>query len=124
MIRRPPRSTRMTHSFPTRRSSDLHGLCDRPYFGLSPQPRSHRRPVGRRAFRRARHSALCPRAGTRRDRRGIPALLYRERQSRLRSEERRVGKECSVSVDLGGRRIIKKQNSEKKVNKNNKIKRK
>src|SRR3546814_3827383 len=24
MIRRPPRSTRMTHSFPTRRSSDLH----------------------------------------------------------------------------------------------------
>src|SRR3546814_11483562 len=25
MIRRPPRSTRMTHSFPTRRSSDLHG---------------------------------------------------------------------------------------------------
>src|SRR3546814_15338522 len=27
----------------------------------------------------------------------------------LRSEERRVGKEC-VSVDLGGRRIIKKKN--------------
>src|SRR3546814_11339304 len=25
-----------------------------------------------------------------------------------RSEERRVGKECVVSVDLGGRRIIKK----------------
>src|SRR3546814_7496664 len=24
MIRRPPRSTRTTHSFPTRRSSDLH----------------------------------------------------------------------------------------------------
>src|SRR3546814_15687407 len=37
MIRRPPRSTRLTHSFPTRRSSDLgagrrHGDCgaDRP----------------------------------------------------------------------------------------------
>src|SRR3546814_12064430 len=27
-----------------------------------------------------------------------------------RSEERRVGKECVVSVDLGGRRIIKKKN--------------
>src|SRR3546814_4452052 len=30
MIRRPPRSTRMTHSFPTRRSSDLNeaGECE------------------------------------------------------------------------------------------------
>src|SRR3546814_4671003 len=27
MIRRPPRSTRTTHSFPTRRSSDLHRLA-------------------------------------------------------------------------------------------------
>src|SRR3546814_17572539 len=27
-----------------------------------------------------------------------------------RSEERRVGKECEVSVDLGGRRILKKKN--------------
>src|SRR3546814_15998755 len=27
-----------------------------------------------------------------------------------RSEERRVGKECSVRVDLGGRRILKKKN--------------
>src|SRR3546814_10441843 len=26
MIRRPPRSTRTTHAFPTRRSSDLHAL--------------------------------------------------------------------------------------------------
>src|SRR3546814_11482021 len=31
----------------------------------------------------------------------------------LRSEERRVGKECVVRVDLGGRRIIKKKNSKK-----------
>src|SRR3546814_19430117 len=30
MIRRPPRSTRTTHSFPTRRSSDLPRRCDRP----------------------------------------------------------------------------------------------
>src|SRR3546814_12115155 len=29
--------------------------------------------------------------------------------ARLRSEERRVGKECSVRVDLGGRRIIQKK---------------
>src|SRR3546814_11910721 len=29
-----------------------------------------------------------------------------------RSEERRVGKECAVRVDLGGRCIIKKKNSE------------
>src|SRR3546814_16903590 len=28
-----------------------------------------------------------------------------------RSEERRVGKECAVRVDLGGRRIIKKKNN-------------
>src|SRR3546814_15603341 len=31
------------------------------------------------------------------------------RQCRMRSEERRVGKEWSVRVDLGGRRIIKKK---------------
>src|SRR3546814_1210300 len=29
-----------------------------------------------------------------------------------RSEERRVGKECVSSVDLGGRRIIKKKNKQ------------
>src|SRR3546814_12623446 len=28
-----------------------------------------------------------------------------------RSEERRVGKECVIRVDLGGRRIIKKKNN-------------
>src|SRR3546814_15150107 len=31
-----------------------------------------------------------------------------------RSEERRVGKECVSSVDLGGRRIIKKKKKQKK----------
>src|SRR3546814_17156397 len=34
---------------------------------------------------------------------GLPLLLWD------RSEERRVGKECAVRVDLGGRRIIKKK---------------
>src|SRR3546814_20160772 len=33
-----------------------------------------------------------------------------------RSEERRVGKECVSSVDLGGRRIIKKKNKTKRNN--------
>src|SRR3546814_12906490 len=33
--------------------------------------------------------------------------------ARARSEERRVGKECVVRVDLGGRRIIKKKKNEK-----------
>src|SRR3546814_17171898 len=32
---------------------------------------------------------------------------------RLRSEERRVGKEWAVRVDLGGRRIIKKKKKKK-----------
>src|SRR3546814_11094261 len=35
----------------------------------------------------------------------------------IRSEERRVGKSVSVRVDLGGRRIIKKKNKKKTVNK-------
>src|SRR3546814_19048284 len=35
--------------------------------------------------------------------------LYIMLIDRCRSEERRVGKECSVRVDLGGRRIIKKK---------------
>src|SRR3546814_11249616 len=32
-----------------------------------------------------------------------------------RSEERRVGKECAVRVDLGGRRIIKKKINKREV---------
>src|SRR3546814_13003108 len=35
----------------------------------------------------------------------LPAANWR----RVRSEERRVGKECVIRVDLGGRRIIKKK---------------
>src|SRR3546814_13697082 len=34
---------------------------------------------------------------------------YPLRSWAIRSEERRVGKECAVRVDLGGRRIIKKK---------------
>src|SRR3546814_20711811 len=35
----------------------------------------------------------------------------REQAQIVRSEERRVGKECVVRVDLGGRRLIKKKNT-------------
>src|SRR3546814_12385937 len=40
-----------------------------------------------------------------------PATGSGSNGSRQRSEERRVGKEVSVRVDLGGRRIIKKKNT-------------
>src|SRR3546814_12382656 len=36
-----------------------------------------------------------------------------EADDAVRSEERRVGKECSVRVDLGGRRIIKNKKKKK-----------
>src|SRR3546814_8830333 len=36
MIRRPPRSTRMTHSFPTRRSSDLSGVVPHSFICVTP----------------------------------------------------------------------------------------
>src|SRR5690348_18429281 len=51
---------------------------------------------------------------------GKRAVVERERDLRQRSEERRVGK----SVDLGGRRIIKKKKKNNKSNKEsrNKIK--
>src|SRR3546814_11364313 len=38
------------------------------------------------------------------------------RQLAERSEERRIGKECVVRVDLGGSRIIKKKNHKKSSN--------
>src|SRR3546814_6484323 len=49
MLRRPPGSTLLTHSFPTRRSSDLHEACG----GQQPE-RPARRPVEARAVRVAR----------------------------------------------------------------------
>src|SRR3546814_14718075 len=39
----------------------------------------------------------------------LAAHRVREGDLTQRSEERRVGKECAVRVDLGGRRIIKKK---------------
>src|SRR3546814_18609214 len=39
---------------------------------------------------------------------GVAGLIQSGGFGSLRSEERRVGKECVVRVDLGGRRIIKK----------------
>src|SRR3546814_16614366 len=52
------------------------------------------------------------------DSHGLAEGLQRLRQHELRSEERRVGKECVVRVDLGGRRIIKKKKKKKKRTKN------
>src|SRR3546814_16395766 len=40
---------------------------------------------------------------------GFGALRPNKARELLRSEERRVGKEWSVRVDIGGRRIIKKK---------------
>src|SRR3546814_16383616 len=40
----------------------------------------------------------------------VKASVPAEQLPVYRSEERRVGKECVSSVDLGGRRIIKKKN--------------
>src|SRR3546814_18218485 len=51
------------------------------------------------------------------------ALVKRARDAGedTRSEERRVGKECVVRVDLGGRRIIKKNNKENNYKENHKL---
>src|SRR3546814_9754564 len=52
MRRRPPRSTRKTHSFPTRRSSDLLADADRLAVAYASQARPHRaRHVGHVADR-------------------------------------------------------------------------
>src|SRR3546814_15053363 len=40
------------------------------------------------------------------------ALMNEKLPLKRRSEERRVGKECVIRVDLGGRRIIKKKKRE------------
>src|SRR3546814_17985402 len=49
------------------------------------------------------------RSGCKRRRHGLRVRGARPWESPSRSEERRVGKECVVRVDLGGRRIIKKK---------------
>src|SRR3546814_13536589 len=48
----------------------------------------------------------------------ISAKAVLDSSRNQRSEERRVGKECAVRVDLGGRRIIKKNTKRKTTEKN------
>src|SRR3546814_11709910 len=57
MIRRPPRSTRLTHSFPTRRSSDLR-LLDRRIEELVASDRAARAPT--LPVRRSHAAAFAP----------------------------------------------------------------
>src|SRR3546814_14556367 len=102
MIRRPPRSTRTDTLFPyttlfRSRSGRRHRAEILDHFGF------------RRARRQDMQAAaawtgleLCPL--------GLPASGMMDRLLGWRSEERRVGKECVIRVDLGGRRIIKKKN--------------
>src|SRR3546814_16484218 len=89
-------------------SSDLpSGLC-RLYAGLW-RGRTARRRAG---VDRSSGAALLVYGGVRADAawRRLAALRGGDR-----SEERRVGKGVSVRVDLGGSRIIKKKNDQKKV---------
>src|SRR3546814_5541999 len=93
MIRRPPRSTRTAHSFPTRRSSDLRQAYE-PLFrdrrGRSPRlglaPLSCRKRLQGRIW--PGHRQLSPRCTLEpwRDRRGHPAA-WRRRGQPARSEE-------------------------------------
>src|SRR3546814_20837733 len=50
-----------------------------------------------------------------------PARRSGQQHAHRRSEERRVGKELSVRVDLGGRRIIKKKTIQQILNSPNNI---
>src|SRR2546426_12752380 len=95
MIRRPPRST----LFPTRRSSDL---LSRPAQMMTRSPRSVNR-LRARSATALKFSAVADRARSLFTDRGDLVIICAGRDKR--SEERRVGK----SVDLGGRRIIKKK---------------
>src|SRR3546814_13454218 len=77
-------------------SSDLHDLpLLRARFGVSMEQLAHR-------------LTSLGRTGAR----GVP--FFMAKVDRARSEERRVGKECAVRVDLGGRRIIKKKKEKPK----------
>src|SRR3546814_16442709 len=78
MIRRPPRSTRTDTPFPTRRSSDLLAIAAR-YAGL----------VEDRALADSIFNAISDGWQRTHD-----SLIDATGQRRLRSEERRVGKEC------------------------------
>src|SRR3546814_16146324 len=106
MLRRPPRSTRTDTLFPTRRSSDLLKAgklesvsLERERLKLQPMPPVT--PPEAEALDRTL-AALLPRVR-------IPALLLEVEE---RTDRKRVvsGTNVSVSVDLGGSRIIKNKN--------------
>src|SRR3546814_13236547 len=76
-------------------SSDLASSCTAESWRRSSAARWKPKPRTRRSTRcRAKRPAWSP---------------------RWRSEERRVGKELSVRVDLGGRRIIQKKNKDQNI---------
>src|SRR3546814_12658423 len=104
MIRRPPRSTRTDTLFPYttlfgNRSSAI-SQTDSRSTGLGGQP------LAKDQCGEFDDRAACEREHPR-------AVKRRAASHQDRSEERRVGKECVVRVDLGGRRIIKKKNKQK-----------
>src|SRR3546814_5823050 len=80
MIRRPPRSTRTTHSFPTRRSSDLARpqACRRPQQRLSAFLRLQH--VGAPPFRIPSDLASTPRTCS-----ALPTMRSEEHTSELQS---------------------------------------
>src|SRR3546814_14975177 len=129
MIRRPPRSTRTDTLFPyttlfrscrpaplRRRRAGLPPPASSkwrsaPAVGESPPAWPERRPAGRARSRPGRGAAGPWRAQSAGCRASPPAGRARRGGSPVpaRSEERRVGKEGAVRVDLGGRLIIKKK---------------
>src|SRR3546814_14337165 len=103
MIRRPPRSTLLTHSFPTRRSSDLFNIT-RAALGKRYTPELNiELPVRRGLLAIARDpifiDSMCELANNVDEARHHAAsnnaqLLASTPSAASRSEERRVGKEC------------------------------
>src|SRR3546814_17672510 len=129
----------LTHSFPTRRSSDLL-LGPLPVFGTEGVERhrldtevarrahdgAHRLDAGLVAGDARKQALLGPAAVAVHDDSDMARAVVSYRHAKAlnpvriersrdapRSEERRVGKECVSSVDLGGRRIIKKKKPKK-----------
>src|SRR3546814_18669316 len=98
MIRRPPRSTRTDTLFP-------YTTLFRSDFAF----RTHQRANGdtMRTVDPVVNEALSDLKAYLND--GYDPRLIVEQLVVLRSEERRVGNDVSVRVDLGGRRIIKKK---------------
>src|SRR3546814_14875421 len=127
MIRRPPRATRTDTPFPYttlfRSDDDMHlgPRCRRPRHGAAATQylivgmgRDHRDPSG---VERQRHR-LFPQNGVEFRRLVRTAPLRDGKGGGLAAEDRKSvveGKSVSVSVDLGGRGIIKKKNRERHV---------